>query len=168
MKNLVFSLLLMAIITCSYGDHSNLQNKGFGLGIVLGLPAGLTMRTWGHAWSWDLIVGGYKENLVIYRVEGFFVHADLLRQKIMKERKFYFSYGPGLGFVSGVAFGFFGREVGSGKGIGPRFKVGFDYFPGESWDLFIEIAPSLYLGDFDDELAMYQVESGLGVRYVFR
>jgi hypothetical protein len=167
MKKILLFLLLMTIINHIHGDRGSLQNKGFGLGIIAGLPSGLTMRTWGSGWSWDLLVGGYKEDFGLYRVEGFFVHGDLLRQKVVTDKQFFFYYGPGLGFVSGTAFGFFGHEVGSGKGVGPRFNVGFDYFPSENWNLFIELAPSLYFGDFDEETTMYQVESGIGARYVF-
>jgi hypothetical protein len=166
-KGFLLLILTLIISQVNAGSH-NLQNKGFGLGIIIGLPAGLTMRTWGSSWSWDLVVGGYKEDFGIYRVEGFFVHGDLLREKAVDHGQFFFYYGPGLGFVSGAAFGFFGREVGSGQGIGPRFKVGFDYFPGKNWNLFIEVAPSLYIGDFDGDRAMYQVESGIGARYIFR
>lgn len=168
MKKLFLFLLLTAIMSHVCGVPDDWHNNGFGLGIVLGLPAGLSVRAWRPNWSWDLIVGGYKEDFGIYRVEGFLVHGDLIKQKVMVERQLFFYYGPGLGFVNGGAFGFFGHEVGSGGGIGPRFTIGLDYFPGENWNLFIEGAPSLYFGDFDGDRVMYLGESGIGVRYVFR
>jgi|GEM_PF-2730703 len=168
MKKLFLFVSVTTVMGHLYGVPNIGQNNGFGLGIVLGLPAGLSARTWQPNWSWDLVVGGYKEDLGIYRVESFLVHGDLIRQKAIVERQLFFYYGPGLGFAKGTAFGFFGHEVGSGVGIGPRFKIGLDYFPGENWNLFIEGAPSLYFGDFDGDRIMYLGENGIGIRYVFR
>jgi len=167
MKKLFLFLLLTTTINHVYGSLDNGQNKGFGLGIVLGLPAGLALRAWRPNWSWDLVVGGYKEDFGFYRVEGFLVHGDLIRQKTVVKKQLFFYYGPGLGFAHGVAFGFFGHEVGSGGGVGPRFNLGLDFFPGKNWNLFIELAPSLYFGDFDGDRVMYLGESGIGLRYVF-
>lgn len=145
---LYIGLFVMFGSSVSFG-----QNQGFGLGIILGEPTGISAKGWvsgknavdvGLAWSFR-------------RKGSFHLHADYLWHftDVIKSSERFVLYA-GLG----------GRlAVGRGDGIvGMRLSGGFTWWPrGVPLDIFLEIAPILDLAPATELSA----NGGIGVRYYF-
>lgn len=164
-KTLVLSLFL-----CLW-TISKAQQSGFGLGIVLGYPTGLSAKAWtgsdralafGAAWGgWGY--GGY-----------FHVHADYLFHNFslipVTTGKMALHYGPGLRLRSwsGDRYWVGGRYIDSRGGhtrLGLRIPVGITYmFDGAPVDIFLEVAPALDLIPGTS----FNVDGGIGARFYFR
>lgn len=130
------------------------QDRGFGLGVILGEPTGLSGKYWtssnnaidaGLAWS--------------FRHAGFFhVHADYLwhfplRTETSERFTFYTGVGGRLGVVSHDAL------------LGVRVVGGFAFWPRDTpLDIFVEIAPVIDLAPASELSA----NGGIGIRFFFR
>jgi len=152
-KSGVFSHLLFLLCFPITGLHA--QDGGTGIGIIVGEPAGLSVKTWisgrsaidaGLAWSF---YSGSSQ-----------VHADYLWHNFMlfriKEGKGKLPLYMGLG----------GRIKVSDKDvlIGVRVPIGLTYiFPGDRLDVFLEAAPVLNLIPGTG----FDLNAGTGIRYFF-
>jgi hypothetical protein len=146
--------ILQAVLTLLIASACLAQDRGFGLGVILGEPTGLSGKYWtssnnaidaGMAWS--------------FRKAGFFhVHADYLwhfpLQTETSERfTFYTGVGGRLGVVSHDAL------------LGIRIVGGFAYWPKNTpLDIFVEIAPVVDLAPATELSA----NGGIGIRFFFR
>jgi len=131
------------------------QEGGTGLGILVGEPAGLSVKTWisgrsaidaGLAWS--------------FYGRGFHSHADYLWHNFML-----FKLGEGKGKLP-LYMGVGGRVKVSGKELllGVRVPIGLVYiFPGDRFDIFLEAAPVLNLLPGTG----FDLNAGAGIRYFF-
>jgi hypothetical protein len=128
------------------------QDKGFGMGIMLGEPTGLNAKIWtspqnavdvGLAWS--------------FRGEGFFhFHADYLwhfpRAIRSTER---FALYAGIGGLLG------GRHE---SVLGIRVPLGIEWWPrNTSLDVFFELAPILDLAPATE----FEMDGAIGIRFFF-
>lgn len=145
------------------------QGSGFGLGVLIGEPTGISVKAWigadraidgGVAWS-------FADN-------GYFhLHGDLLFHKMdlipVSKGRLPLYFGPGLRFRSWGNDGHWrkGRYDEDGNGhvdLGIRFPVGLAYlFDGAPVDVFLEVAPTLDLVP----ATSLDVDGGIGARYWF-
>ena len=145
---------ILALILVFSAPASVAQDKGFGLGILLGDPTGLSAKLWtssenavdfGLAWS--------------FRRDGFFhIHADYLWHFDPQTR------GPErFRFQTGI-----GGRLGAGKGsavVGVRVPLIFAWWPRSvPLDVFVELAPLLDLVPATE----FSVNGGVGVRFFFQ
>lgn len=142
--------VLTAVLACTTAEA---QESGFGLGVILGEPTGISGKLWiedskaidgAVAWSFE------KESAV-------HVHADLLfhSRNIVKVEmsKLLFYYGMG------------GRiKFEDDSEVGVRVPLGINYLSsGAPLDVFLEIVPLLDLAPSTD----FSLNGAIGVRYFF-
>lgn len=149
MKKLIFGFLLIA------AAHSfvQAQDKGFGLGIILGEPTGISGKQWltqntavDGAAAWNFGNGGYLHLHADYLIHNYDVFT-------VKEGRLplYFGVGGRIGFGDDVLFGL-------------RGVVGVAYqFSGAPFDAFLEIAPIMDLVPG----TKFHVHGGIGARFYF-
>ena len=150
MKKIITVLFVMTIFLQL---KVNAQDRGFGLGIILGEPSGVSAKLWttgenafdfGAAWSFS-----GNGNLLLQA--DYVWH--IFRLIPVSEGKLPFYVGVG------------GRVVFSEKAkIGVRVPLGFDYlFSNAPVDIFLELVPILNLAPDTD----FDFNGGVGVRYWF-
>jgi len=144
-------ILLIAIVLALSLDAFS-QDKGFGLGVIIGEPTGLSAKLWtsnktavdaGAAWA--LINGGFIR-----------FHADALVHSYAIEVE--------KGNLP-VYFGIGGKVVlSSNLGVGVRIPFGLAYhFDSAPIDIFLELVPVLELLP----ATRFGFEGGIGIRYFF-
>jgi hypothetical protein len=150
MKKL-FSLIILIFILIQFNSHA--QDRGFGLGIILGEPTGVSGKLWtsgtnafdfGAAWSFS-----GDGNLLLQA--DYVWH--IFRLIPVPEGKLPFYVGVG------------GRVVFSDNAkIGVRVPLGLDYmFSNAPVDIFVELVPILNLAPSTD----FDFNGGIGARYWF-
>jgi hypothetical protein len=155
MAKLRFLLLLGCLLVAGFTE-SKAQHKGFGMGIMVGEPTGLSFKYWlstasapdgGVAWSF-------------YDHPSFNLHADYLWHKFdlipvgKGELPLYFGVGSRLKLQS---------DEGDSE-FGIRFPVGISYIFGEGhFDTFAEIVPIMDLFP----ATMFNMNGAIGIRFYF-
>ena len=150
MKSVCKILFIMSIIAICF-NNSIAQNKGTGLGIIIGEPTGLSAKLWksnttaydaGLAWSF-----GNKGNIHL--------HADHLWHnfKMFSNQRLPLYYGLGVR-----------ANLGDDTRIGVRGVLGVNYFFTDiPIDAFLEIVPI-----FDVIPGTgFSLNAGIGLRYFF-
>jgi hypothetical protein len=145
MKTVLLAALLLTGTWCSA------QSSGFGAGIILGEPTGISVKGWisgdraiDGAVAWSLRSGSY-----------FSLHADYLFHNMdlihLKKGKLPLYYGPGL-------------RLRTWNGDRYCFPVGLDYLPDRApVDIFLELVPALDLVPGTD----FDISGAVGARYWF-
>jgi len=146
------------------------QDSGFGLGLILGEPTGISGKYWiggdrafDFGVAWGLGHGGYLH----LHGDYLFHNMDLIS---VGKGRLPLYYGPGLRVRSWNNGRYWHRgryhdHDGRRMDLGIRFPVGLAYlFDGAPVDVFLEVAPTLDLVpstsvDFD---------GGIGLRYWFK
>ena len=141
-------ILLLGIVSLNLSA----QDSGFGLGIIIGEPTGVSLKTWvsqKHA-----IDGGIAWSLTN---DWFHIHADYLIHNFdlinvsKGELPFYFGFGAKIG-------------IGNDFSLGARVPVGLAYlFDDAPLDVFVEVVPALQLIN----QIQFQMNGGIGIRYWF-
>jgi hypothetical protein len=148
-KVVLFCCIPVLILAAAPLDASN----GFGAGIMLGDPTGISLKSWiSKTKAWD---GGIAWGLG--RDDALYLHGDLLYHKFnfipVQEGKLPLYYGAGIRLL-------FAHE----SHLGVRGVVGLDYmFAGIPLDLFLELAPVLDLVPATE----LNMNGALGIRYFF-
>lgn len=157
-----------ALVFVCLAGAARAQQSGFGLGIMLGDPTGLSGKAWigadraidfGLAWG---LWGRYLH-----------VHGDYLlhTQNIfaVSSGSFALHYGPGIRIRSWRDGRYWHRGGwhdydGSRTSLGIRFPVGLTYaFEGAPVDAFIEVAPTLDLAPG----TYFDLDAAIGARFWF-
>ncbi len=146
---------LVAIIVTFWSVQTQAQDRGFGLGVVLGEPTGLSGKYWlddrsavdgALAWSF-------------YRGSSFHLHIDYL----MHSRNAFETQEPLL-----LYYGVGGRLKSGDKidtQLGVRGVIGIDYLVRTApIDIFLEVSPILNLTPTTDLL----FNAGIGARFFFK
>lgn len=150
MKNLFLVLITAGIIVFSTNSFS--QDRGFGLGVVLGEPTGLSAKYWtgsnnafDFAAAWSFRGDGHLLLQADYVWHSFFIRVE--------EGKLPLYYGIG------------GRVIfRDDPAVGVRIPVGLDYlFASAPLDIFFELAPILELAPETD----FALGGGIGIRFWF-
>ncbi len=148
-KRVLFTMIVLAMALPAAA-----QDRGFGLGVILGEPTGLSGKYWTS--STNAIDGGLAWS---FRHAGFFhVHADYLwhfplRAQTTERFTFYAGVGGRLGIDDHDAL------------LGVRIVGGFAFWPRNTpLDIFVEVAPVVDLAPATDLSA----NGGIGIRFFFR
>ena len=148
-RHIFFTLL---IFFTAFNLHA--QGRGFGLGIIVGEPTGISAKHWlssatavDFAFAWSLEGDG-----------SFTVHADYLKHtfRLIKVERgalpFYYGLGGRIKFD------------GNNDVLGVRIPLGLTYlFDNVTLDLFVEIVPVLQIFPETD----FRLNGAIGVRYFF-
>lgn len=148
-------VVLAAMLTCTCSATSFSQDRGFGLGVIIGEPTGISLKGWlssktaidaGVAWSF-------------YRDNAFHIHADyLLHAFDVFETRERIPLYYGIGGRIKTA-----RRDDARFGL--RLVVGIGYmFRDAPVDLFLEIAPIVDLAPATE----LRGNAGFGARFFFR
>lgn len=162
-------VLVILAILCS-ALHITAQDSGFGIGIMVGEPTGLSAKLWtgeGGALAFGLAYGGFGRGGYVH------AHADYLFHNFnlinVSKGRMALHYGPGVRVRSwsGDQYWNNGRYYDSRGGhtrLGIRFPVGLTYMFGAApIDIFLEAAPALDIVPGTS----FDVNGGLGFRYYF-
>jgi len=153
MNKILFSTALFIFLLGSSFTDLKAQDSGFGIGIIVGEPTGISMKKWvsgvgavDGAVSWSL------------SNDWFLLQADYVRHAFnaipVSKGKLPLYYGLG-GYLA------FGDEL----GLGARIPLGINYIFGDvPLDIFAELVPTLNLAPNTD----FSLGGGVGVRYFIR
>jgi hypothetical protein len=148
-RSIIF-LVLTAVLTCGSVQG---QDRGFGLGVILGEPTGISGKLWtGHGTAIDGAVAWSFE-----KESSMHLHGDLLFHSFNRARvdkgKLLFYYGIG------------GRvKFEDDSKVGIRVPLGINYlFAKAPLDCFLEIVPILDLVPSTD----FSLNGAIGFRYFF-
>ncbi|MBE0479179.1 DUF3996 domain-containing protein [Candidatus Aerophobetes bacterium] len=133
-----------------FSSTAGAQEKGFGIGIILGEPTGICFKKWmdentafAGAVAWSL-----------FHPSALHVHLDYLFHRRVQRESYFFHYGIG----GRIKF-----EEGESR-IGVRIPLGITYpFQGTTVDMFVEISPLLDLAPATE----FGVNAAIGFRYFF-
>ena len=148
-RSIIF-VVLISVLACGTADA---QDSGFGLGLILGEPTGISGKLWiennkaidgAVAWSFD------KESAMHVHADLLFHSSNLIKQEMSKLVAYY-----GIG----------GRiKFEDDSKVGVRVPLGLNYLSsGAPLDVFFEIVPILDLGPSTD----FSLNAAIGVRYFF-
>lgn len=132
------------------------QNKGFGLGIIIGEPTGVSAKIFTGGNAIDLAAAwSFADN------GGFHIHGDYLfhNYSLIKVENgrlpFYYGVGARVKFLDR-------NRYSDDVVLGARFPVGLSYeFSGFNADIFFELVPILNLVPATD----FDLNGALGFRY---
>ena len=148
------SFLVLIVFTASFLSNAFAQEKGFGLGVILGEPTGFSAKYWtGETTALDFGLGYSftSDNSVFYLHTDYVFHN---RDVIQSAENFIVYYGPGARLKV--------RENDSRLGI--RGVAGILWIPhNSSFDLLIEMAPILDI----IPATKFDVAGGIGGRFFF-
>ena len=144
---LVFLAILVFPVT------STAQDRGIGLGIILGQPTGVSLKLWtGRSQAFDVAVAWAFD-----REDALHVHADYLFHnfRLFRVQKGQFVLYYGIG----------GRvKAESRTRVGLRIPVGLSYlFEKDPLEIFFELGPIMDLAPS----TRFRMTSGVGLRYYF-
>ena len=148
-RSIIF-FMLMVMLTCGTAQA---QDKGFGLGIILGEPTGITWKLWtGYNTAFDGAVAWSFEKKSSMHLHGDLLHHSFNRARV-DEGKLLLYYGIG------------GRVKFEDKSkVGVRIPLGINcLFPNSPLDFFLEIVPILDLAPSTD----FSLNGAIGIRYFF-
>ncbi|HKI47509.1 MAG TPA: DUF3996 domain-containing protein [Balneolales bacterium] len=147
------SLAITGVVAFLLCSSVSAQNSGFGLGIILGEPTGISAKAWttnttafdgAIAWSTG------REDAVYVHMD-YLIHNFNIIQVQRGQLPFYF----GLGVRARLA---------NNARVGIRVPLGLDYlFARNPLDIFFEIVPVLNLVPDTN----FGVDAGIGIRYFF-
>lgn len=151
---LILSVLVLGV------QFSNAQGNGFGLGVIIGEPTGLSAKLWttgntaldfGLGWS---VVNNHDDSGT-----NFHFHMDYLWHAwnaINSAERFPLYYGIG---------GRFNSHNDDDGSLAVRGVLGIAWMPHETpFDLFLEVAPSLELTPSSG----FGIDAAIGARFFFR
>ena len=150
MKKL-FVILLFGLFIIP--PHSTAQDSGFGLGIILGEPTGVSFKSWvGRREAFDVAVAWSFEG------EGaIHIHADYLFHNF---RLFHIEKGD---LVLYYGIGARVKTVHKTQ-VGVRIPLGLSYlFEKDPVEIFFELGPIMNL----TPKTLFRMTTGIGVRYYF-
>jgi len=152
MKKILLYLIVLFLLNVFNSNYA--QQKGFGLGIILGEPTGLSAKFWNSSETAIDFGLGYSftssNSIIDFYGDYVFHNPNMLEA----EERFVVYYGPGASLKI--------RDNKSRLGI--RGVIGILWLPaGTQFDLFIEAAPIL---DIIPE-TKFDFAGGVGARYYF-
>lgn len=149
MKRVVVATIMVLLALYSF---SCAQDSGFGLGIIIGEPSGISAKLWTDSTrAFDGAVAWSFENDNLHLHVDYLWHIEYI--KVKKGRlPFYVGVGGKL------------RVVEDETRVSVRIPLGMNYlFEDVPLDLFLEIVPAMRLIK-DTEL---EIDAGIGIRYFF-
>jgi hypothetical protein len=151
------ALVAMVFFLAGAG-RATAQDSGFGLGVIIGEPTGLSMKFWqSRSTALDLAAAWSFIDETAFHLHGDFLwHKFDLIDVDAGELPLYFGLGARVKFIDG-----------SGDDdvrVGIRFPVGLDYlFESVPFDAFVEVVPILDVAPESD----VTLNASIGFRYWF-
>jgi hypothetical protein len=148
-------IALSIVVFMFFATSTPAQDKGFGIGVMIGQPTGLTAKNWmSEGNALDFALGfSFAKNY-----NGVNMHSDYLWHSyniIQSKEKFVLYYGPGLSLRTG--------KNGNGQ-FGIRGEVGLEWMSHSvPIDVFMEIAPVF---NFIASTG-FNIDADFGARYYF-
>lgn len=131
------------------------QSHGTGVGIMVGQPTGLTLKTWVSKTSAIALGGAYN-----FKNEGVQVQADYLYHFM---NAFPITMGR-IPVYTGIGGTISYKKNSSDPDYGIRLPVGFSYFmPASKFDLFVEADPVIII----KPESRVSLNGNVGIRYFF-
>lgn len=147
-----FILVASLFVLLSVSSYS--QTRGFGLGVIVGEPTGISAKYWlsgDNALDFALGYSFVRKGRLHFHMDYLFHHQNIFRA----EENFALYYGPGVRIKS---------VQGDDARLGARFGFGLVWLPRTApVDVFVEMAPIL---DIIPE-TRFTVNAGLGFRFFF-
>lgn len=151
MKKTIFILVFLVLINV----ESKAQNSGFGMGIIVGEPTGLSAKLWtGSSNSFNFAAAwSFKGPGALLAQTDYVWHSfDLIPVATGKLPLYYGIGGRVIFYDDDLA-------------VGVRIPVGLNYiFASAPIDIFLEVVPVMNLIPSTD----FDVNGGLGIRFFFR
>lgn len=151
MRRLFFGMLIFISLS---GSVSLAQSNGFGLGVILGEPTGISAKYWTsgtNAFDFGLGYSFESKSRLHLHADYLFHNSDVLRSS----ENISIYYGPGLRLKL--------REDDDSR-LGARWVLGLVWIPrGSKIDVFAEIAPILDL----IPATKFSLNGGIGFRFFF-
>lgn len=150
--------LLMGLLVLP--NYAAAQIRGFGIGIILGEPTGISIKNWlGQTSALDLAVAWSFERYI-----SLTIHADYLKHNFRLIRvdkgalPFYYGIGGRIKLKDDDA----ARNDNDEARLGVRVPVGLAYhFENVTLDVFLEVVPILELVPSTD----FTISAAVGIRY---
>lgn len=144
------------------------QDRGLGLGIIVGEPTGISLKKWsGTSTAVDGALAWSFEGENFFQVHGDYLSHNFTLIKVEKGKlPFYYGLGGRIKFVDGDNERGTRRDKDGDKTrIGVRIPLGLAYlFEKTTLDLFLEVVPILDLIPKTD----FKLNAAVGVRYFFK
>lgn len=138
MKKFILIVLLATSLLIVQQQTADAQDRGFGVGAVIGSPDGLSYKAWV---SNDMAVAGAVSFTITNNASSFYTHADFLMHKFYEDLNWdvgtlHYAYGGGVSvtWLEWANDSVYGVRLPSG--------IGFN-FTDVPADLFFEIAPTI-------------------------
>jgi hypothetical protein len=150
---MIRSIIFLVLTAVLVWGSVQAQDRGFGLGVILGEPTGISGKLWtGHGTAIDGAVAWSFEKESSMHLHGDILHHSSNRARV-DEGKLLFYYGIG------------GRVKFEDKSkVGIRVPLGINYlFANSPLDFFLEIVPILDLAPKTD----FSLNGAIGIRYFF-
>ncbi|QQS36322.1 MAG: hypothetical protein IPM56_19115 [Ignavibacteriales bacterium] len=147
--------LLIALLITSFIFETKAQEKGFGLGIILGEPTGISGKAWTSSLNAVDFALGYSFSPKNSRIH---LHVDYLFHSMRpfdSSEKFLLYYGPGVRIKS---------RQNDDSILGIRGVIGLAWIPRNApVDIFLEVVPILNIIPGTS----FNMNAGLGARFYF-
>ncbi|MCK4321194.1 MAG: DUF3996 domain-containing protein [Candidatus Bathyarchaeota archaeon] len=149
------SITLLVIGLLLFCGFVHAQDSGFGLGIIIGEPTGISAKAW--VGKYRAICGAAGWSLT--EEKHFHIYGDYIFHNFelikLEKGKLPIYYGFGCRIKA---------KEGSNTEIGVRIPLGMDYFiPNTPLDIFFELVPTLDVIPKTD----VDINFGLGIRFFF-
>ena len=149
-KKIITSLFFILLLSNSIYA----QSHGFGLGMILGEPTGISLKNWlGRSTAVDFAIAWSFDGKDSFTIHGDYLsHNFKLTQVESESLPFYYGIGGSIKFKD------------DNIRLGARVPLGLNYhFENLTLDLFLEFVPILLLFPKTD----FEINAGIGIRYFF-
>ncbi len=164
MKYFIYAVIVWSLF---FGKQSSFaQGNGFGIGLIIGEPTGISAKLWTSEYTaFDFGLGWSVRGDRFGRYDGYYsgqnsvhVHADYLWHSfvaINSSERFPLYYGIGGRLHDGAGYN---------SSLAVRGVFGIAWIPRETpIDVFLELVPTLQLTTSSG----FGIDAGIGVRYFF-
>lgn len=161
MRMMSTSIIVTIVLLISLCDAAPAQTRGFGTGMILGEPTGISFKNW-------LSYSKAIDFAVAWSFEGnnsLTLHADYLNHnfRLIKVDKGSLPFYYGIG--ARIKFGDDNKPGNDETRFGARVPLGLTYlFENITLDLFVEIVPILDLVPETD----FRLNAAVGIRFFFK
>ncbi|MCG3120186.1 MAG: hypothetical protein ALAOOOJD_02811 [bacterium] len=156
------TFLLAIFLSAGLNHHAAAQDRGFGLGIVIGEPTGISLKNWqGRTTALDgALAWSFAGNDFIQLHGDYLSHNFSLLKVEEGQLPFYYGIGGRIKFTSGDK----NKNNEDKTRLGVRIPLGLAYlFEKVTLDIFVEVVPVL---DLVPE-TQFDLNAAIGIRYFF-
>lgn len=156
------TLLLAFFLLAGLSHRVPAQDRGFGLGIVIGEPTGISLKNWqGRTTALDgAIAWSFAGNDFIQLHGDYLSHNFSLLKVEEGQLPFYYGIGGRIKFTGGDN----NKDNADKTRLGVRLPLGLAYlFEKVTLDIFVEVVPVL---DLVPE-TQFDLNAAIGIRYFF-